>query len=104
MGALMDLSHWECQGLRSLGAMGSDRHAHEPGSACRPFDRDRDGFIFGESCGAVVVERMPSARRLQHAPYARLAGWAMGMDANRNPNPSVDGEVAAINAALERGG
>jgi malonyl-ACP decarboxylase len=100
MGALMDLSYWECQGLRSLGAMGSDRHADSPALACRPFDRDRDGFIFGESCGAVVVESLASARRRDRTPYARLAGWATRMDGNRNPNPSPAGEVAAITAAI----
>jgi len=104
LGALMDLSYWECQSFRSLGAMGSDRYAQQPALACRPFDRDHDGFIFGESCGAVIVERVESAQRLEHRPYARLAGWAMGMDANRNPNPSTEGEVAAIRAALERAG
>src|SRR5581483_6019394 len=38
LGALMDVSHWECRGLRALGAMGSDRYANEPELACRPFD------------------------------------------------------------------
>ncbi|HYD80786.1 MAG TPA: beta-ketoacyl synthase N-terminal-like domain-containing protein [Paucimonas sp.] len=104
MGALMDISYWECQGLRSLGAMGSDRYADRPALACRPFDRDRDGFIFGEACGVVVVEKLESAQRRERTPYARLAGWAMRMDANRNPNPSADGEVAAIQAAMARAG
>lgn len=100
IGALMDISYWECQAMTSLGAMGSVRYAGEPALACRPFDRDRDGFVFGESCGVLVIERAESARRLERQPYARLAGWAMCMDANRNPNPSVEGEVAAIEAAL----
>lgn len=102
LGAMMDLSYWECQGLRSLGAMGSDRYAEHPELACRPFDQERDGFIFGENCGALVIERLGSARERTRTPYARLAGWAVGMDAHRNPNPSVDGEVAAIKGALQR--
>lgn len=102
MGALMDLSYWECQGLRSLGAMGSDRYARQPALACRPFDGDRDGFIFGESCGVLVIERLESAQRSGRVPYARFSGWAMGMDANRKPNPSTEGEVATIKAALAR--
>jgi malonyl-ACP decarboxylase len=101
LGALMDLSYWECQALRSLGAMGSDRYANEPALACRPFDRDRDGFIFGESCGAVVVEKADWARRLCTTPYARVAGWALRVDGNRNPNPSTQGEVAVIRKALQ---
>ncbi|TQV85992.1 beta-ketoacyl synthase N-terminal-like domain-containing protein [Aliikangiella coralliicola] len=102
IGALMDLSYWECQGFRTLGAMGSDRFANEPALAARPFDQDRDGFIFGESCGVVVIESIDSATKRDINPYARLAGTAMGMDGNRNPNPSFEGEVNAIKKALEQ--
>jgi malonyl-ACP decarboxylase len=101
MGALMDLSYLECQGLRSLGAMGSDRYGDEPAMACRPFDKKRDGFIYGESCGVVVIERINSTMSRKVKPYAMLSGWAMGMDGNRNPNPSYDGEVQVIKKALE---
>lgn len=102
VGALMDVSYWECSSFRSLGAMGSDRYAGEPAQACRPFDRDRDGFIFGESCGAIVIERGGGAGRAGITPYARLTGWAMSMDGNRNPNPSLQGEVRAIQGALQQ--
>jgi malonyl-ACP decarboxylase len=100
MGALMDLSYLECQALRALGAMGTDRYAHEPTKACRPFDKDRDGFIYGEACGTIVIERAATAIERQTDPYAVLAGWAIGMDGNRNPNPSYDGEVQVIQRAL----
>ncbi|QGZ37644.1 malonyl-ACP decarboxylase [Pseudoduganella flava] len=104
IGALMDLSYWECQGFRSLGAMGSSHFADEPARASRPFDAGRDGFIFGEACGALVIERQGTAQRGTHGPYARLAGWAMTLDGNRNPNPSVDGEVGAVRRALQMAG
>jgi malonyl-ACP decarboxylase len=104
LGALMDLSYLECQALRALGAMGTDRYAHEPARACRPFDKHRDGFIYGEACGAVVIERA-SEEAMERAgginPYAVLAGWAIGMDGNRNPNPSCRGEVQVIQRALD---
>ena len=104
LGALMDLSHWECRGLRALGAMGSDRYSEEPGLACRPFDRDHDGFIFGECCGAVVVESMESSDRRGVKPYATLRGWGIVMDGNRNPDPSLEGETQAIQNALDASG
>lgn len=104
MGALMDLSYWECQGFRSLGAMGSDRYADEPGLACRPFDQDRDGFIYGESCGVVIIEKSDLARKRVVTPYVRLSGWGMAMDGNRNPNPSFEGEVNVIQKALKQAG
>ena len=104
MGALMDLSYWECQALRALGAMGSDRYGDAPELACRPFDLDRDGFIYGEACGAVVIETSSSAQRRGAKPYATVAGWAVGMDGNRNPNPSCEGETRVISQALEQAG
>lgn len=104
LGALMDLSHFECRGLRAIGAMGSDRYADEPSRACRPFDRDRDGFIFGEACAAVVLESPESSRRRGIKPQAALCGWGIAMDGNRNPNPSLDGETQAIESALSASG
>jgi malonyl-[acp] decarboxylase len=104
LGALMDLSYWECQSLRALGAMGSDRYAGEPALACRPFDCDHDGFIFGESCGAVVIESLESSERRGVEPYAALRGWGGAMDGNRNPEPSLEGETRAIQSALDEAG
>jgi malonyl-ACP decarboxylase len=102
VGALMDLSYWECQALRTLGAMGSTRYFHTPEAACRPFDRGTDGFIYGEACGALVVERDVSARSRKVQPYARILAGTIGTDGNRNPDPSVAGESRVIEAALER--
>ena len=104
VGALMDLSYWECQALRSLGAMGSDRFADEPAMASRPFDKNRDGFIYGESCGVIVIERADAVARSGLHPYAQISGWAMEMDANRHPNPSYEGEKRSITNALKQAG
>jgi malonyl-ACP decarboxylase len=104
LGALMDLSHWECRGLRALGAMGSDRFGDQPALACRPFDHDHDGFIFGECCGAVVIESAESCERRGVQPYATLRGWGIVMDGNRNPDPSLEGEMQAIQKALGTAG
>jgi malonyl-ACP decarboxylase len=104
LGALMDLSHWECRGLRALGAMGSDRFGDDPSLACRPFDRDHDGFIFGECCGAVVIESVESSERRGQEHYAVLGGWGIVMDGNRNPDPSLEGEMQAIQNVLEASG
>jgi len=104
MGALADLSCWECQGFKLLGAMGSERYAARPAIACRPFDRNRDGFIYGESCGVVVIERDSTAIERGLKPYAQILGWAIGTDGNRNPNPSYEGEVRVMRKAVERAG
>jgi len=100
IGALQDLSVVELHALRSLGAMGSERFAEAPGLACRPFDRDRDGFLFGESAAALVVARAD----LGLGTLGRLLGWAQVADGTRGPNPSAEGEARAIARALEAAG
>lgn len=102
VGALTDLSYWECQGLRSMGAMGSDRFARQAELACRPFDCASDGFIYGESCGAIVIERESRSRRPGVAAELAFSGWAMCMDAKRGPDCSIGGEVEVIQEALHQ--
>ena len=100
VGALQDLSYYEFQGLRAMRAMGSNRFAEEPEKACRPFDRDRDGFIFGESCAALVIRRGGEHR----TGYGSIIGGAHIADGNRGPDPSLEGEVRAIRLALAQAG
>jgi malonyl-ACP decarboxylase len=102
IGTLMDISYMECHAFRALGAMGSDRFAGQPDQACRPFDKLHDGFIYGESCGAVVIESPESAKQRNIIPYASINGAAVIMDGNRNPNPSYEGEVGVIKKVLEQ--
>jgi len=104
LGGLMDLSYLECHAFRALGAMGSDRFADAPELACRPFDADRDGFIYGESSAAIVLERAATARARGCEPYAVLKGMGVTSSANRNPDPSLDAQVRAITIALESSG
>jgi malonyl-ACP decarboxylase len=85
-------------------AMGSDRFAAQPGRESRPFDLDSDGFILGVCSSAVVLEATSRIRRSEVKPYAQILGRALRMDANRNPDPSLEGEMAAIGGALEDAG
>lgn len=102
LGPVMDLSYFELQAFQSIGAMGSHRFADKPDKACRPFDRDRDGFIFGESCAAIIVESHESSFARKVIPYAKLCSSSMVFDANRNPNPSYLGEKKVIQEVLKR--
>nr|WP_013933278.1 beta-ketoacyl synthase N-terminal-like domain-containing protein [Pseudoalteromonas sp. SANK 73390]CBK62726.1 tmlG [Pseudoalteromonas sp. SANK 73390] len=101
VGALMDLSYWECHAFTSLGAMGSARFSKEPALACRPFDQLRDGFIYGEACSVLIVERHQHALQRGVSIRGAIPGCAVVMDGNRNPDPSVAGEIAVIQQALK---
>ncbi len=99
VGGLMDLSFLECQAFRSLGAMGSDRFSEQPEIACRPFDSQRDGFIYGESCAALVLQN-PQSLDNKSRVLAQVPGWSIAIDANQGPAPSFSGEKRAIENAL----
>jgi len=101
VGGMMDLSAWECQAFRSLGAMGSSVFKDEPHKACRPMDLARDGFIFGESCAALVVERVGARSSGPVRSYAQLVGASIRCDANRQPSPSEKGEIAVLRDAMK---
>lgn len=101
MGGLLDLSYWECAGFRAAGAMGSERFADTPSAACRPFDQQRDGFIYGENCAVLVVERAATCHQRGLHPKGLLTGTAVAMDGNRYPNPNAHGETRAIGEAMQ---
>ncbi len=76
----------------------------DPGTASRPWDKDRDGFVLGEGAGVVVLEEYEHARRRGARIYAELSGFGMGADAFHMTAPSVDGPKRAMKAALRNAG
>jgi 3-oxoacyl-(acyl-carrier-protein) synthase len=56
-------------GFNRMGVLAQDTH---PARACRPFDRSRKGFVFGEGAAVFVVERLGHALRRQATIYAQI--------------------------------
>jgi 3-oxoacyl-[acyl-carrier-protein] synthase II len=79
---------------------------HEPHKACRPFDRERDGFVMGEGSGVLVLEELKHALRRDAHIYGEVIGFGMTADAYHLTEPDPDGKALskAIRDALQMGG
>lgn len=82
------------------------RRNDDPEHASRPFDAERDGFVFAEGAGAMILELESHAQARGARIYAELAGGAMTSDAHHITAPSDDGTGAmkAMRKALESAG
>jgi 3-oxoacyl-[acyl-carrier-protein] synthase II len=91
-------------GLSNLGPL-SERN-DDPAGASRPFDLDRDGFVFGEGAVVLVLEAAEHAEARGAEPYGRVAGGALTADAFHMSAPEPSGRYAAlaIELALARAG
>lgn len=101
---LMDLSVYEFQGFTSLGAMARLEPDMDPATLCRPFDKGHNGFVYGQSAACLIIESAAHAQQRNKQGYGSIAGYGTHLDANRNPNPSAEGETLAMTRAITMAG
>lgn len=77
-----------------------------PAGACRPFDRDRNGFVFGEAGALMVIETEEHAKARGANILARIMGASVTSDGFHMVAPDPNGESAgrAISRAVELAG
>lgn len=78
----------------------------DPEAASRPFDKDRDGFVFGEAGALMIIETEEHAKARGAKPLARLLGAGISSDAYHMVAPAPDGLRAghAMKRAMETAG
>lgn len=79
-------------------------HPDKSVASCRPFDKDRSGFVLAEGAAALVLETAESALRRGATVYGELCGYGSSSDAEHLTLPSSAGQYRAIRMALDDAG
>jgi 3-oxoacyl-[acyl-carrier-protein] synthase II len=74
----------------------------DPSVACRPFDRNRDGFVMGEGATSLILEEYDHAKARGAHIYGEVVGYSLNNDAYHmtSPLPSGDSCIRAMEDAL----
>ncbi|CAI9269464.1 unnamed protein product [Lactuca saligna] len=79
-------------GVASLAATNAlSKRNHDPQTARRPWDKDRNGFVIGEGAGVLVMESLEHAMKRGAPILAEFLGGAVNCDAYHVTNPRPDG-------------
>ena len=92
------LKAWEA--LHTLATMDPE----VPSSSCRPFSKNRSGMVLGEGAAMLVIEPWERAMARGAHIMGEIAGYGQSNDASHITRPSVEGQAAAMVAALQAAG
>ena len=92
-----------CMGVvAAMKALSTRNHA--PEKASRPYDRDRDGFVFSEGAAILILEELEFAQARGARIYCELAGYGVSSDAHHISAPTVEGPARSIRLAIKDAG
>ncbi|MBT4630012.1 MAG: beta-ketoacyl-[acyl-carrier-protein] synthase family protein, partial [Deltaproteobacteria bacterium] len=89
--------------LRAWDALGvlSRKYNETPEIACRPFDKNRSGFVLAEGAAVLVLESLESANKRNAPVFGEIAGFGSNCDASSLTNPDENGVVESMKLALD---
>jgi 3-oxoacyl-[acyl-carrier-protein] synthase II len=89
-------------GFIAMRALASN-YNENPEQACRPFDLNREGFVYSEGSGVLIIEELEHARKRGAHIYAEIAGHAASSDGFHMaaPDPDAAGPARAMRWALQ---
>jgi len=88
------LKAWEA--LHTLATVDAD----DPSASCKPFAKNRSGMVLGEGAAMLLLEPWEHAVARGAPVLGEIIGYGLSNDASHITRPSVEGQVAAIGAAL----
>ncbi len=90
--------------IAGLDVMGALSREPDPSKACRPFDLNRNGFVYGEGSGLVILESYEHARRRGASILGEIAGVGWSFDAHDSTAPAPETQAYAMRFALQDAG
>ena len=96
--SLGSMKAWEA--MHTLAAV----DAGDASASCKPFSADRSGMVLGEGAAMLVLEDLERALARGAAIHGELIGYGLTTDAGHITRPSVEGQAAALRAALRSAG
>ena len=88
-------------GMAGIDILGALTHEPDPAKACRPFDLNRNGFVYGEGAALLVMESYEHAKRRGAPILAEVAGAGWSFDAHDATAPAPESEAYAMRTALQ---
>ncbi|MGW0998901.1 beta-ketoacyl synthase N-terminal-like domain-containing protein [Streptomyces sp. NPDC002523] len=101
VGPVCELSPLEIAAFSLSGAMAVPAEGEPVSGLCRPFDKTRRGFVYGQGAAAVLLE---TSRTAGGRALAEVIGYGSRLDGRRGAEPDAHGQMHAMRKALAMGG